>query len=318
MERMRGLLERLEAAGIPLGESIFNTMLEVDISRFTDEDVTPFFHDRPLMFIEVESHAVKTISAPHMIATMLHHLELSENQNVLLIGAKGGYLATLLAKIVGMEGSVIVLDPCEEVVSHVSQRCVEESIQIHLLDDFVNGPDNELGKVDRILISGQLDIVPEWIHHIIEDGGFLLAPIGSREGQMLTKRERQGKELIDTELGPVIFGSVDARMNVIEAPCPAEMADILEECIHAMESMGFLDANEVASSFDMVAKLRALPEDMPPPEPGESDHPMAKILMEESAWFLRLLPMIQLMMDPGLASPGSPDDQDWSHEDLIP
>jgi len=318
MERMRGLLERLETAGIPIDERIFSAMLEVDITRFTDEDVTPFFHDRPLMFIEVHGHAVKTISAPHMIATMLHHLELSEGQRVLLIGAKGGYLATLISNIIGKNGGINVLDPCEEVVSHVHERCIEEEIGAHLLEEFDKGPEGSLGGVDRILISGQLEVVPDWIHNLIEDGGFLLAPIGTRENQILTKREKQGDELIDTDLGPVIFGSVDARLNVIEAPCPSEMADILEECIHAMEAMGFLESEEVASSFDMVARLRALPDDMPPPEPGETEHPMAKILIEESAWFLRLLPMMQLMMEPNLASPGRPDDQDWSHEDLVP
>ena len=51
-----------------------------------------------------QNDAAKTISAPHMIATLLHHLELRVGQHVLLIGAKGGYLAALIDHIVGNDG----------------------------------------------------------------------------------------------------------------------------------------------------------------------------------------------------------------------
>ena len=76
-ERTRRLIERLENAEIPVDSQISAAMHSVDISDFTDYDLEPFWYDRPLVFLETTKGGVKTISAPHMIATMLHHLELS-------------------------------------------------------------------------------------------------------------------------------------------------------------------------------------------------------------------------------------------------
>ena len=57
-----------------------------------------------------------------MIATLLHHLELGTGQHVLLIGAKGGYLAALIDYIVGKDGMVTVLEPHPEVLYHTEER----------------------------------------------------------------------------------------------------------------------------------------------------------------------------------------------------
>ena len=118
----RRLIQRLVKAGIPLDQNISAAMRSVDIGGFTDYALDPFWHDRPLMFLETARGGVKTISAPHMIATMLHHLELSPGQEVLILGAKGGYIAALVAHIVGPEGGVVIVDPSREVVDHVRNR----------------------------------------------------------------------------------------------------------------------------------------------------------------------------------------------------
>ena len=66
-----------------------------DINDFTQFDTSPFYNDRPVVFLETNDGGVKTISAPHMIATLLYNLELFEEQNVVVYGAKGRiYLRT--------------------------------------------------------------------------------------------------------------------------------------------------------------------------------------------------------------------------------
>ncbi|MBT6844714.1 MAG: hypothetical protein HOA11_03060, partial [Euryarchaeota archaeon] len=122
MTDMPALLKRLEKGGIVVPNLVKKAMIKVDVSDFTDYDVEPFFADRPIPFIETDEGGIKTISAPHMIVTLLHHLELSEGQEVVILGAKGGYIAALIAIIVGENGRVRLLDPSQIAVEHVQSR----------------------------------------------------------------------------------------------------------------------------------------------------------------------------------------------------
>ena len=115
MTTMNDLLERLVAAGIPLGDSTKSAMEMVDPSEFTDYNLEPFWHDRPVPFLFTEFGATRTISAPHMIATLLHHLEVREGQHILLIGSKGGYLAAIIDHVVGEGGAVTIIEQHEGV-----------------------------------------------------------------------------------------------------------------------------------------------------------------------------------------------------------
>ena len=119
---MSDLLERLKAAGVPLDDFTAKAMEKVDPSDFTDFNLDPFWNDCPVPFLITEFGATRTISAPHMIVTLLHHLEVRKGQNVLLIGSKGGYLAAILDWIVGMGGSVNIIEPNEAVRIHTKEK----------------------------------------------------------------------------------------------------------------------------------------------------------------------------------------------------
>ena len=82
MSMMADLLGRLRSAGIPLDEVISGAMESVDPADFTDFHLEPFWHDRPVPFLFTDLGATRTISAPHMIVTLLHHLELQPGQEV--------------------------------------------------------------------------------------------------------------------------------------------------------------------------------------------------------------------------------------------
>ena len=73
---------------------------------------------------------------------------------------------------------------------------------------------------------------------------------------------------------------------------------------------------------DLIAELRHLPDDLPPPEELDDprEHPMVRLMMEEGAWFLRIWPMVQMMVEARLASPGAPDSEEdtTGHSDFIP
>ncbi|MBT60266.1 MAG: hypothetical protein CMA63_01770 [Euryarchaeota archaeon] len=316
MTDMAALLRRLVKGGISVPEHVHKAMLAVDVADFTDYDIEPFFADRPIPFIETDEGGLKTISAPHMIATLLHHLELAQEQEVVIIGAKGGYIAALVAMIVGERGRVRLLDPSQLAVEHVQSRLTHwPTVESRVLEAVEVAPVAFPGELNRVLITGQIRELPEWLSSRIVDGGFALAPLGNTAGQHLMKVERQGDEMYSTDLGPVSFGPVDVKDTETGPMNPNELADLLELTIETCDELEMIDDDERNAMLDLIVNLRQLPEDLPPPGEGGipmSEHPMVQLMWESSPSFLRLWPMLQMMLHPNLAQPGAVD---WNEDD---
>ena len=201
----RRLIVRLQTAVVPMNSSISAAMRSVDVGRYTDYELEPFWHDRPLVFLESSKGGGKTISAPHMIAKMLYHLELAPGQEVLILGAKGGYIAALIAHIVGPEGGVVVVDPSREVVDHVREKISTitetHTVRVRKMRQLTHCPPQLPEPLDRVLVTGSLESLPNWLESRMVDGGFTIAPIGGRFSQHLVKRERIAEGWLDTDLG---------------------------------------------------------------------------------------------------------------------
>ena len=60
-------------------------------------DCQMFYNDRPVVFMETNFGGVKTISAPHMIVTLIYNLELNESEkyNLLVFSFIAGPFDTL-------------------------------------------------------------------------------------------------------------------------------------------------------------------------------------------------------------------------------
>ena len=320
MVNISDLIKRLRDSGVKGPLKVEHAMMKVDIEDFTEFETEGFYKDRPVVFLEIPNGGVKTISAPHMIATLLHNLELDEGQEIVIYGAKGGYLCALVAHIVGESGHVTVLDPSHEVIAHLSDNLRGyPTIECHTITDTSK---ITLPPVNRALVTGQIEELPEWLIQVMVTGGFSIAPIGNRESQRLLKIEKQDDELFETDLGSVIFGPVDIQDSVVEIPSPEEMAEIVEHIVELMSEIGVIASEDRGQLYDLVAELRQLPDDLPPPEEMEdpSQHPMMKLILQKGEWFVHLWPMIQSMADSKLASFASPDetDQKSNHSDFIP
>ncbi|MCH1423066.1 MAG: protein-L-isoaspartate O-methyltransferase [Candidatus Poseidoniaceae archaeon] len=316
MTDMPSLLRRLQKGGIAVPPHVKKAMLEVDIADFTDYDIEPFFADRPIPFLETDEGGIKTISAPHMIATLLHHLELQKGQEVVVLGAKGGYIAALIAVIVGESGRVRLLDPSPIAVEHVQFRLTHwPTVESRVLEAVEVAPVAFPGELNRVLVTGQVRDLPVWLSSRVVDGGFALAPLGNTAGQHLMKVERQGDEMFSTDLGPVSFGPIDVKDSETGPMNPIELADLLELTIETCEELDMVDEDEAIALRDLIVELRQLPADLPPPGEGGipmSEHPMVRLMWDASPSFLRLWPMLQLMLHPNLAQPGAVD---WNEDD---
>lgn len=320
MVNVSDLIKRLRDSGVEVPENVENAMLKVDIEDFTEFETEGFYNDRPVVFLEISNGGIKTISAPHMIATLLHNLELDEGQEIVIYGAKGGYLCALIAHIIGENGRVTVLDPSNEVIAHLSNNLRGyPTIECHTITDISK---ISIPPVNRALVTGQIEELPEWLSQAMVNGGFCIAPIGIRESQRLLKIEKQDNQLFETDLGSVIFGPVDIQDSVVETPSPEEMAEIVEQVVELMSDIGIIASEDRSQLYDLVAELRQLPDDLPPPEEMDdpSQHPMMKLILQKGEWFVHLWPMINSMMDSRLASFASPDDNEEkrNHSDFIP
>jgi len=330
MEGISELIERLKSAGVPLDDSIEEAMSSVDPSCFTDHSLEPFLGDRPVLFLITEGGAAKTISAPHMVATLLHHLEIREAQHVLLLGSKGGYLAALLDCMLGPDGVVTIIEPHDEVLLHTSERLEmfdSMGFLTVLPPEALEGWNGLSRRVDRVLVTGSVRTLPPEIEALVEDGGFVLGPFGGPMHQRLLKREKQGDEWIDTDLGGVVFGPMDLSESERSPLDPHSLADHLEDLLGLMSEVIEIEDDTLTRLEGLIISLRELPADLPTLDEDSTEdeileHPVMELLLMEMEWLGPMWPLFGDYMSVELANPGSPDDEEpgmsGGHEDLVP
>ncbi|MDP6899282.1 MAG: hypothetical protein QGF94_00395 [Candidatus Thalassarchaeaceae archaeon] len=348
MSELRGLLKRLQSAGVPMTSAISAAMRSVNIGEYTDYELEPFWHDRPIVFLETSKGGVKTISAPHMIATMIHHLELSPGQEVLILGAKGGYIAALVAHMVGPEGGVVVVDPSREVVDHVRHRLQSVSqthtVRVRKMRELSRCPPHLPEPLDRVLVTGSLSDLPEWLEKRMADGGFAIAPMGGKIAQRLVKRECQSGDWYDTDLGGVLFGPIDISDTEPEPLCASALAEMLREAVILGDELQIFDDEIRTNLVELATSLEGLPADLPPlpvreesfedepPWALDADawegevHPIVDLLTSEMAWLSEIWPLLIALIDVRMVHPGQPGEDDEEgrsggfgrHGDLVP
>lgn len=315
------LLRRLADAGAPLEAGIERALLRVDLTRFTDHDPEPFLADAPVVFHERPDGGVKTISAPHMIVMLLHHLELRAGMDVLIVGAKGGYLAAVAAELVGPSGSVMLVDPDRAVIDHARDRLADHEpaapVTCRKLADLARAPPGLPEPLDRALVTGALEAIPTWLRRRLSDGGLILAPIGGVRVQRLLKSERQGETWLETDLGGVVFGPVDVKEAEPWRQGTAALAERFAEVLELADDHGLAAHDEVARLRRLVGDLHALLEE-------HADGPELRGALEDaleanSAWLSTLLPRLEELLG-DLSETLDPDEDEGlgSHDDLVP
>ncbi len=326
---MSELMKRLEEAGVPVDEMTRIAMEDVNPEEFTDFDLEPFWNDMPVPFLFTGFGATRTISAPHMIVTLLHHLEIIEGQDIMLIGSKGGYLAAIIDRMVGRYGSVTLIEPHEEVREYTEERLSfhQSSGRIRVLRPHDMESIGEARKVfGRILITGSVREIPENIERMVVDGGFVLGPFGGPVHQRLLKRERQGEMWFDTDLGGVVFGPMDVEEAESGPLDPNSLANHIEDAFDLVGGLVEIEEETAERVRSLISALREMPTDLPfideeSTEEEIMEHPVVDLLMAEIDWLGPLWPIFSEFLSIDIASPGSEEgDIDFlgGHEDLVP
>jgi len=164
--------------------SEFITKIPIYKIIYHEEDIKRFLmRDQPILCYYKNDNDFRTVSAPHMISIFLSMLELSPSDEILVLGAKGGFISSILSSIVHF---VYIIEEHPEVA-----QITESNMDVLGINNFKLINKNPLqGLQDfapfkKILITGAIKEIPDHIFEQLDIYGILVAPI------IISKRKQQ-------------------------------------------------------------------------------------------------------------------------------
>lgn len=162
-----------------------------------------------------------TTSQPLVVALLTDLLDVADTHHVLEIGTGLGYTTAVLARM-SARVTTIEIDPA--LAAEARARLLTSgvtNVTYGTGDGHIGWP--EIGTVDRIVVTGATDIVPEtWLHQL-RPGGRLLVPAGLPGTQRLMAFDKDADgHLRSTDLMPVRFASLSKAAQAHVGPLNRE------------------------------------------------------------------------------------------------
>lgn len=178
---------------------VLSAMERVPRHRFLPHPDEPgAYNDYPLPIGDGQ-----TISQPYMVALMTEALRLNGDERVLEIGTGSGYQAAILAELSGEVYSIERFANLGERASSLLADLGYHGVTVLVGDGSSGYP--EKAPYDRIIVTAACPkIADPWVEQLA-DGGILLAPVGDRWGQTLTRVTKRGDGLDHQNLGGCVF-----------------------------------------------------------------------------------------------------------------
>lgn len=182
-ERER-MVERLERGGHCRRDSTAAAMRTVPRHAFVPPDRRDAaYDDRPLPIGDGQ-----TISAPHMVATMVDLLALEVGDRVLEIGTGCGYHAAVVAEVVG-PSSVYSVEVSPSLAATARERLADlgyGDIAIRVGDGAAGWPEH--APFDACYLTCATASIPPALFEQVRAGGSVLAPVGERFQELILHR----------------------------------------------------------------------------------------------------------------------------------
>lgn len=192
------LAKQLEQKGIS-DQLVLKAIATVPRHEFVDEEIRgAAYLDRPLPIQKGQ-----TISQPYTVAYQSELLRLKPGEKVLEIGTGSGYQAAILCE---MGAKVYSIERFEEL--YLSAKKTLNSLgyfpNLFYGDGYEGLPED--APFDKILVTAAPEEVPQKLMHQLRIGGWMVVPVGGRQGQIMTIIKRTGEESFEESVhGDFIF-----------------------------------------------------------------------------------------------------------------
>ena len=187
-QRARMVERQLRARGIR-SERVLRVMGEVPREAFLPRSgQAEAYADRALPLGQGQ-----TVSQPYMVAVMTEALLLEPSDRVLEIGTGSGYQTAILCPLAARVYSVERIPELSHAAAETLHALGYENVEIRVGDGTLGWP--EEAPFDAILVTAGAPRIPDSLKaQLSEDGGRLVAPVGDRYIQELTRVVRTGND----------------------------------------------------------------------------------------------------------------------------
>ena len=197
-EKAEELAKDLKRKGIR-DERVLAAIAKIPREQFVDKRMAEYAYlDQPLPI-----GAGQTISQPYTVAFQTELLQLKPGEKVLEIGTGSGYQAAVLCE---MGADVYSIERYQELYLLAKERLhrLGYTPQLFHGDGYEGLP--ELSPFDKILLTAAPAEIPEKLKEQLRIGGWMVVPLGGRQGQKMTVVKRTGEERYSqTTHGDFIF-----------------------------------------------------------------------------------------------------------------
>lgn len=198
LERQRMVDQQLRGRDIT-HRRVLAAMGQVPRHRFVRPTDLPLaYADAPLPI----GHR-QTISQPYIVALMTQLIDPQPEDTLLEVGTGSGYQAAILAALVRR---VISIERIASLARQARQVLGDLGIgNVEVIEgDGTRGHPAE-APYAGILVTAGAPRLPEALRDQLAEGGRLVLPVGSRDGQMLERWTRQGGDVQRERIAPVAF-----------------------------------------------------------------------------------------------------------------
>ena len=177
--------EQLKSRGIT-DDSILKAFKKVPRHKFVPSKYRKYaYDDRPLPIAKNQ-----TISQPYIVAEMIDAMDIDQSDSVLEIGIGSGYAGAVLSRIVKR---VYGVELHQKLVSEANDRFDKlgyDNIEIKQGDGTKGW--EEYSPYAGIMVSAAAPEIPGALLEQLEEGGYLIIPLGQRHIQNLTRIKKVG------------------------------------------------------------------------------------------------------------------------------
>ncbi|TXT63912.1 MAG: putative Protein-L-isoaspartate(D-aspartate) O-methyltransferase [Promethearchaeota archaeon] len=214
-QKKKKLVESLTSNNLLKDKRLYKAFLEIPLEEFIPrnyQDPLKIYQDIPNLFYYHDPNNYRTISAPHMITIMLQGLALEKDDDLLILGAKSGYIAALAHEL-APQGEIIILEANSEIANLTEENLqkldLDHNITVIVKNPLEGMPD--LTPWQKILVTGaikQSRITP-LLRQLDKNEGVLYAPIGEGLVQTYTQILRvdnnfYGKKQLQVRFTPLM------------------------------------------------------------------------------------------------------------------